>query len=535
MLFEYALHNDSNTIVHVDSVPNGKRCNCVCKHCGDTLIARNNGKIVAHHFSHTTKEESRDCRMTQLHIAMQLHFSSLSEITLPANEITIDKTDIVISDLTTEVKKSVLEYRIGPYLADVYLATDTGDVAIEVCVTHKCDEDKERYYIDQQIDSIEYYFPLAKGNSISEWISLVRNNLVEYKWIYHSELEIKKIEYFKQIEEEKRNKKAERRNRALSSLRKAISSKKIHLPNIHKEMEYIYAGQSYKERLLIYSKRNITCDKVLLCYESSDYAVIEGYSNNRVISIIYSFTEEIFTLNYQDDRSIVCRHYSNESNASKWTWIKHPSLSAKFNKIKLQFISDCKHVYHKRVRSVYLKGEVTKLASEYLDNRQCYFNRDYQKWKRWMINKELFIPSQNKKNPSFPDILKKREYRMLWPFQALDIIVLSHLAEMVDAYPVSQKIYYHDLFIELAGKYDLSEQYRYLSKEFKGLNTSITTFDSLVDEDRIIQDALSTFDSLIAEDRMIQDALTPFAKMGIISVSKNHLIRKGSLILALVI
>ncbi|WP_340618650.1 hypothetical protein, partial [Xenorhabdus entomophaga] len=488
MLFEYALHNDSNTIVHVDSVPNGKRCNCVCKHCGDPLIAKNNGKIVTHHFSHTTKEESRDCQMTQLHIAMQLHFSSLSEIIFPTNEITIDETDIVVPGLTTEVKESALEYRIGPYLADVYLATDTSNVAIEVCVTHKCDENKEQYYIDQQIDSIEYYFPLAEGNSISEWISLVRDNLVEYKWIYHSELEIKKIEYFKQIEEEKRNKKAERRNRALLSLRKAISSKRIHLPSIHKEMEYIYTGQSYKETRLIYPKRDVTCDKVLLCHESSDYAVMEGYSGNRVISIIYSFTEEIPTLNYQDDRSIVCRHYSNESNTPKWTWVKHPSLTAKFNQIKLQFISDCKHIYHKRERIIYLKNAVDRLASEYLDNRQAYFDRDYQKWKRWMINKELFIPSPNKKSPSLPDILKmKREYPMLWPFRAWDIIVLSNLAEMVDAYPVSQKIYYQDLFIELAGKYDLSEQYRYLSKEFKELNTSTTTFDSLIDEDSMIQ------------------------------------------------
>ena len=208
MLFEYALHNDSNTIVHVDSVPNGKRCNCVCKNCGDALIAKNNGKIVQHHFSHTTKEESRDCQMTQLHIAMQLYFSSLSEITLPKNEITIDETDITVPDLTTEVKESTLEYRIGSYLADIYLATDTGNVAIEVCVTHKCDEEKERYYIDQQIDSIEYYFPLAEGNSIAKWTSLVKDNLVKYKWIYHSDLEIKKLEYFEIVEQKKKKKKA---------------------------------------------------------------------------------------------------------------------------------------------------------------------------------------------------------------------------------------------------------------------------------------------------------------------------------------
>ncbi|MEX0447131.1 hypothetical protein ABLA85_13535 [Xenorhabdus sp. SGI246] len=271
-------------------MPNGKRCNCVCKHCGDDLIAKNKGKRINHHFAHTTKEESRDCKMTQLHIAMQLHFSSLSEITLPTNEITIDKTNIFVPSLTTEIKKSVLEYRVGPYLADVYLITDTGNIAIEVYVTHKCDEDKEQYYIDQQIDAIEYSFPLTEGNSVSEWISLIKNNLVKYKWIYHSKLETKKNEHFKQIEEEEHNKKEKRKNRALSSLRKAISSKKIHLPSIHKEVEFTYAGKTYKEMRLVYSKRDITCDKVLRCHDSSDYAVIEGYSNNRVISIVYSFT-----------------------------------------------------------------------------------------------------------------------------------------------------------------------------------------------------------------------------------------------------
>ena len=516
MLFEYALHNDSNTIVHVDSVPNGKRCNCVCKNCGDALIAKNNGKIVQHHFSHTTKEESRDCQMTQLHIAMQLYFSSLSEITLPKNEITIDETDITVPDLTTEVKESTLEYRIGSYLADIYLATDTGNVAIEVCVTHKCDEEKERYYIDQQIDSIEYYFPLAEGNSIAKWTSLVKDNLVKYKWIYHSDLEIKKLEYFEIVEKKKKKKKAKRKNSALSSLRKAISSKRIHLPSIHKEMEYDYTGQSYKETRLVYPKRNVICDKVLLCYESSDYAVIEGYSGNRVISIIYSFTEDIPALSYKDDRSIVCRHYSNESNAPTWTWVKHPSITVKFNQIKLQFISDCKHIYHKKEKLIYLKNEIAKLSSEYLNNRQFYFDRDYQKWKKWMIKKELFVPSQNKMSPSLPDILKmKREYPMLWPFRAWDIMVLSYLAEIVDAYPVSKKIYYCDLFIELVGKYDLSEQYRYLLKEFKVLNTS------------------TTFDPLINEGSIIQDALYPFYIVNIISVREDYLIRKGSLILAL--
>ncbi|MEX0447650.1 hypothetical protein ABLA85_16335, partial [Xenorhabdus sp. SGI246] len=247
------------------------------------------------------------------------------------------------------------------------------------------------------------------------------------------------------------------------------------------------------------------------------------------------FTEEIPILNYQDDRSIVCRHYPNEStDTPTWIWIKHPPLIKQLKQIESQLISNLMHIYAKKARAIYLKNKVTKLASEYLDNHQTYFSLGYQKWKKWMIIKNLFIPSQNKKDPSLPDILKtKKGYPMLWPFRAWDIIVLSHLAELVDAYPAHQKIYYHDLFIALTEKYGLSKQYRESLKEFKELNTSTAIFGSLIDEDRIIQCTLSTFDSLITEGSIIKDALFPFAKKHIISIGNNHLIRMGSLILAL--
>lgn len=103
MLFEYALHKDTNKIVHVDAVPNGKRCECICKNCGDALVAKNNGRVISHHFSHTTKEESRDCQMTQLHIEMQQHFLSISKFTLPQNSLTLDDTDIFVPEFTTDV------------------------------------------------------------------------------------------------------------------------------------------------------------------------------------------------------------------------------------------------------------------------------------------------------------------------------------------------------------------------------------------------------------------------------------------------
>uniref|UniRef100_UPI0036DA5961 hypothetical protein n=1 Tax=Photorhabdus sp. RM322S TaxID=3342825 RepID=UPI0036DA5961 len=516
MLFEYAFHKETNKIVHVDAVPNGKRCDCVCKNCGDNLIAKNNGKIIQHHFSHTTKEESRDCQMTQLHIAMQLHFSSLSEITLPENEIKIDEELLIASELTTSVTESALEYRVGPYLADVYLTTDAGEVAIEICVTHKCEEEKRQYYIEHQIDSIEYNFPLGEGKSIAEWTSLVRDNFIEYEWIYHSALEKKKLRYQKDLEAKKRNKKIDRKNRSLQSVKKSLSSKKVHLPSIHKEMEYIYTGIPYRESRLIYPKRDVTCDNVYLSLNTDDYAVVEGFIGDRVISVIYSFSDDIPELVYQDDRSIVCRHYTDESNKPTWSWVKHPSITKKFDMIYMQFKADCHSLYRKRQSLIYIKNKAHELASNYVNNRQFYFERDYHGWKRWMIKYKLFTPTLDKRAPSLPEILKrKREYPMLWPFQKWDIMVLSTLAEIIDIHPVGQKIYYLDIFCVLEERFGVSHEYVNILKEFKELNQT------------------TTFDSLINQNSIIQDALSPYAMMSLISIREDHLIRKGDLMLSL--
>ncbi|EPG5721212.1 MULTISPECIES: hypothetical protein [Serratia] len=86
--------------------------------------------------------------MTQLHIGMQQHFLSISKFTLPKNSLSLDDTDIFVPEFSTDISKSTLEYKIGKYWADVYLETGVGDVAIEVWVTHECEEEKRQYYID---------------------------------------------------------------------------------------------------------------------------------------------------------------------------------------------------------------------------------------------------------------------------------------------------------------------------------------------------------------------------------------------------
>ena len=51
----YALNKDGD-LVHIDSVPNGNDCACICPHCKSDLCAKNAGSESkkVHHFAHVS-------------------------------------------------------------------------------------------------------------------------------------------------------------------------------------------------------------------------------------------------------------------------------------------------------------------------------------------------------------------------------------------------------------------------------------------------------------------------------------------------
>ncbi len=44
--------DEQGALVHVDTVPNGSACGCVCPSCKQPLIAKNAGSVLVHHFAH---------------------------------------------------------------------------------------------------------------------------------------------------------------------------------------------------------------------------------------------------------------------------------------------------------------------------------------------------------------------------------------------------------------------------------------------------------------------------------------------------
>lgn len=512
MLFEYALHKDTNKIVHVDSVPNGKLCGCICKCCGDNLLAKNNGKVNRHHFSHSTKEESRDCKMTQLHLAMQFHFHSLSKITLPKNELPLDDTDILVPERTTDVSDSALEYRIGKYWADVYLTTGVGNVAIEVRVTHECEEDKRQYYIDHQIDSIEYHFPLNENKNNDEWIALLNANRVHYEWIYHSALEAKKLKHLEEVEQEKQRIKAERKSRVHELVKGTMTDKAIHLPCIRQDIEFDYNGKIYNINREVFTARSSSCQKVSLSFESDEFVILDIVTGGKTIKVAYSYSNQIPELQTPSGIYAICHYFDDESNALHCVWLKHPTVEKSIQKSKNKYMLELDNA--EKIRD--LKNKVEALSNEYSNEYDSFFRTYYSVWKEWMIKRRLFKPTASEKGPSFPSHLKiNKKHSQLWPFQTFHILALSTLAEIVDGYPINKPICYRELFMDLVKRYGLSDQYQIISREFKALKKS------------------STFDYLIDEKAIIEKSLEPYAMIGLVLLHKEHAIRKGSLVSSL--
>ncbi|ASM19538.1 hypothetical protein BVG90_23690 [Serratia marcescens] len=272
--------------------------------------------------------------MTQLHIGMQQHFLSISKFTLPQNSLSLDDTDIFVPEFATDISKSTLEYKIGKYWADVYLETGVGDVAIEIWVTHECDEEKRQYYIDHQIDSIEYRFPPNENRSIDEWVTLLKVNSVDYKWIYHSALEKKKLKHLEKVEQEKQRAKAERESKVHELVKRSMNDKTLYLPCIRKDIELEHNGKTHNINREVFTARTVTCQKVSLMFESDECVILDVVTGGRTIRVAYSYSSYIPELLPLADKYAICNYFDDESNVIHCSWLKHPSVDGKYSEKK---------------------------------------------------------------------------------------------------------------------------------------------------------------------------------------------------------
>ena len=149
-------------LLHIDSVPNGLSCDCVCPHCQHELMAKNGGSKNTHHFAHANgAEECGKARMTALHMLAQQVLADEMKIMLPdyiGKYYPPVRTKLMAFDeVQLEKNNNFDDSRIRPDCIGVKYDEFglTHKLLIEIRVTHKVDEQKQQHIRNAGIACIE--------------------------------------------------------------------------------------------------------------------------------------------------------------------------------------------------------------------------------------------------------------------------------------------------------------------------------------------------------------------------------------------
>lgn len=143
----YALRKDTNELVFVDDVPSGLQCECLCPHCQKVLVAKK-GNEREHHFAHYNNADCTGARMTALHLMAQNILQTTKQVMLPAyntESIQREARSITFDEVTLEY--SITDHGIRRKPDCVGRIIKNGQkytLWIEILVTHKVDEEKEK-------------------------------------------------------------------------------------------------------------------------------------------------------------------------------------------------------------------------------------------------------------------------------------------------------------------------------------------------------------------------------------------------------
>lgn len=136
---------DPNTgrMVPLADVPGGLACGLICAACRRRLIAEK-GQIKTHCFRHETDDAvCVNAFETMLHKLAKQIIADAGAVTLPPLEVRFGTTFRILQRAQLVLFDSViLEAARGSIRPDVIGSRGSGEVAIEVQVTHGCDDDK---------------------------------------------------------------------------------------------------------------------------------------------------------------------------------------------------------------------------------------------------------------------------------------------------------------------------------------------------------------------------------------------------------
>lgn len=162
----------NGAMAHIDSVPNGMGCGCICPHCKDKLLAKNGGSVNAHHFAHRDGADCVGAIESALHLLAKEVLSETLRLMLP-NGDTMSFDRVVKEEYNSEL--SLRPDCVG-YYGDKLLW-------IEFKRTHAVDARKEEKIVSAHVDCIE--IDLNECEQDKEKVrTFVTQSIEKRKWIY---------------------------------------------------------------------------------------------------------------------------------------------------------------------------------------------------------------------------------------------------------------------------------------------------------------------------------------------------------------
>ena len=223
----YALDKEGD-LVHVDTVPNGNKCGCVCPDCGKPLIAKHDGQTDrAHHFAHDNGIECKGARMTALHMLAQQIIEKQKTIMLPdyQGEYFQKRTNIIHFD---DVELEGFFEGLRPDCIGIKKGKDGMEhrLWIEILVTHEVDDAKEKAIRNLQVSCVEVDLSDLLRTDYSEEVIIQRllREKQDRRWVncpvYDKQESLNKQKHEAEEAEKKRKEEEQRRKEEEERLQK---------------------------------------------------------------------------------------------------------------------------------------------------------------------------------------------------------------------------------------------------------------------------------------------------------------------------
>ena len=141
----WGMKADTGRMVHVEDVPTGKLCGCICPGCRKMLIAKNTGRVKAHHFAHSPDDAKGTCESFLHGAAKRLLYDRIIDARLASATVAIEwrckrcscrHTGDLLKNVTADphIETLISEANIRP---DIWLEQGgQPSKLLEVVVTH---------------------------------------------------------------------------------------------------------------------------------------------------------------------------------------------------------------------------------------------------------------------------------------------------------------------------------------------------------------------------------------------------------------